>query len=296
MLKTIANLLLALLLALSLSACGDKTAADRDENTTPDNTQATEDGDYIDIDDGWLDFDETDIPEQSDTDTGFHPGDIFDTIDDEDGDTVTEDDELLDMSLPEPGASTVSGNIVRFGKYSWIVLEVQDGNAFLLSEKTIDFLPFVYGGLEETVWSNSALRGWLNGTFLKESFTQEELSRIQETAVVNANNPWFATKGGEDTKDSVFILSVEETVEYFGDSGLLNGWTDKSVWVIDDEFNQNRTAEYFATGSPAWWWLRTPGMNGTYAACVNRDGVLNVGGENVGSGGGGVRPVIWIEL
>ena len=51
------------------------------------------------------------------------------------------------------------------------------------------------------------------------TFTDEERSRILPRDVHNTDNGWFWIRGGNDTVDYIFLLSIEEVVRYFGDSG-----------------------------------------------------------------------------
>ena len=67
-------------------------------------------------------------------------------------------------------------------------------------------------------------------------------------ATANPNNPWYGTSGGNATTDKVFLLSLDEVVKYFGDSGdLLNkrrkDYKGNAVSAGDslyDEYNDSR--------------------------------------------------------
>ncbi len=102
----------------------------------------------------------------------------------------------------------------------WRVLSINDGNALILSEKSImkDFFPTVYGKVD---WSNSTLRSYLNGydntknaaskdyskyNFYDIAFSEAEKSVIIQTEII--------TKDSETTYDKVFILSKEEALKY----------------------------------------------------------------------------------
>ena len=205
-------------------------------------------------------------------------------------------DGALPAGASYPGASTAIGDLVFFGAMNWRVLAVEDGKALLICERFVDFRPYRYDDEGPDGWAKSGVRDWLNGRFYDGTFTDEEMAQIVETKLSNTANPWFNTEGCEDTTDNVFLLSIEEVVRYFGDSGKLDAHTDRDVWVLYDEYDQSRVAQYIDGDMAAWWWLRSPGMNFMYAATISIDGSMNISGDYVVSGGGGVRPAIWIVL
>jgi hypothetical protein len=116
---------------------------------------------------------------------------------------------------------------------------------------------------------------------------------ILPTTNINVNNQWFGTDGGRDTTDKIFLLSIEEVVKYFGDSGQLKNRPGDSWW-IDDTFSKERVATY--GGKAWWWWLRSPGLIGDFAAGVGPGGGLDVCGFDVYDAEGGVRPALWLNL
>lgn len=117
-----------------------------------------------------------------------------------------------------------TGDIIPFGKYEWRVLDVQNGKALLLSEKIIEQRayhdPFASSPplSDEITWETCTLRGYLNGKFYN-SFSEEDKARIIETTIKNPDNLWYGTIGGNDTRDKIFLLSIEEADRYFGNSG-----------------------------------------------------------------------------
>jgi hypothetical protein len=261
--------------------------------------------------------------------------------------------------IPGPTVNSQAGDIVGFGGIEWRVLEVGGGKALLLSEYILELRPY-HGELRDdltgeenlaalsTTWAECDLRAYLNGEFYN-SFSESDRARIAETLNENKNNQWFyaeamasgvdywiqyAPRGGADTSNRIFLLSLEEVVRYFGDSGQLANLPSEDSWYIDDEYNEARIA-YNATdltythsdgtttesgGLYSYWWLRSPGSYSPYAASVYGDGIINVVGvlvsENSVSraysdsvsraynndgyigfhGYCGVRPAFWINL
>ena len=96
---------------------------------------------------------------------------------------------------------------------------MQDGNALVVSEKLVGFRSYSSGYNSDETWETCILRGYLNGEFYDETFSYAEKELIAETTVITNSNPYCGTDGGNDTNDKIFLLSIEEVVRYFGDSG-----------------------------------------------------------------------------
>ena len=188
-------------------------------------------------------------------------------------------------------ASAMVGEVVRFGPYNWRVMDVRGNQVLILTDGLVGTRWF--NPMEMVTWEYSDIRTWLNREFL-QGFSAQELAMITETTVVNYNNPWFATPGGNDTQDLVFLLSIEEVVQFFGDSSQFTDLPAGS-WSISDRFDDDRIAE-LAPDSPTWWWLRSPGIFAYHAAFVSTYGHIYLNGFNVSWTGGGIRPAVWISL
>jgi hypothetical protein len=186
-----------------------------------------------------------------------------------------------------------AGDRLRFGGYDWIVLEADGAKALLLSAGVPE--PRAYHNTNTGVrWAQSDIRAYLNGAFY-EGFGADERARVVETEVTTNANPWYGAEGGGATYDRVFLLSLEEVVEYFGDSGQLGERPAGVYYGLDDPYNAARTA-YGADGAAAGWWLRSPGLYDNYAACVYDTGLVNVIGYCVYYDYVGIRPALWLRL
>jgi len=183
------------------------------------------------------------------------------------------------------------GSIIPFGKYNWRVLDVQNGRALILSDRIIERREY-HGKRESITWEQCDLRRYLNSTFYN-SFSTEDRVRIAQTKIRNPYNPWFGTNGGNETADKIFILSLDEVVKYFGDSGLMRNRPGYRIW-IDDLYNSVRIA--VDSDGSALWWLRSPGGTSNFAAHVDSDGNVRVDGNIVNNFTGGVRPALWLNL
>jgi len=118
-----------------------------------------------------------------------------------------------------------------------------------------------------------------------------------ETEVVIGDNPWNFTNGGKSTIDKVFLLSIEEMVKYFGDSGQLKN--PSAMFFVDDGFNDARKAT-FVDGMSARWFLRTPGNHQNFVSVVTIEGKISVTGDFVNRVSTelfnvGIRPAMWVK-
>lgn len=147
----------------------------------------------------------------------------------------------------------------------------------------------------DVTWAQCQLRAYLNTEFYNQ-FSQDEKARIITVSNKNADNPWFNTKGGSDTTDWIFLLSLEEACAYFGNSSKNLLHKGRQKWLIDDEHNEKRQAKF---GNVFHWWrLRSPGYSGRTAASINAMGNVYVRGNGVYGrprDGGGVRPALWLK-
>lgn len=218
--------------------------------------------------------------------------------------------------IPVPPAGKI-----RFGNYDWYILDKQNDMMLLLTEKVIEKRPYHREECEIT-WETCDLRKYLNEDFYN-SFSESDKARIMDTTVVTNDNPWYGTRGGNPTVDKIFLLSIEEVVQYFGDSGQIKtrymypdcDWCqDEYLPWLTDQYDINRRA-VDDTGIVQFWRLRSPGGNTRSVACVTGftgdgfdQGVINIGnadllinGHFMQNGCGllsrevGVRPALWLN-
>ena len=186
----------------------------------------------------------------------------------------------------------------NFAGYEWFVLDIdaEAKKALLLSKHVLEEKMY-HHVLESVTWETSSIRSYLNGKFYN-NFSKTDKARIIETQVINNDNPWFMTGGGNDTTDKVFLLSIDEVVKYFGDSKQLadENHPDNEWWGFSDRYNEAR-ATVDTTGHNRCWWLRTPGYYSFWATLVNSNGELYIYGFCVFDiYRGGVRPAMWVSL
>ena len=166
------------------------------------------------------------------------------------------------------------GEIINFGDYEWIVLEVLDNKALIITTETLAARPYHSRYTEGMTWENCSLREYLNGAFL-ESFNDSDRDRIALVELENPDNPQYGTAGGNTINCRVFTLSIEEAQKYFSSS-------------------QDRLARD-TNGVASWYWLRSPGDKTTFASAVRSDGSFDLEGRDVNNSYGAVRPALWLN-
>ncbi len=204
---------------------------------------------------------------------------------------------LAPAACAEPPSA---GDIVTMGTYEqdtdmsngrepieWIVLEVRDGKAFLMSRYCLDVVIF-YPARVPGFWGVSPLRRWLNTDFISESFTAEEQARIVVTTVEN-QNPNRVAGAGDATDDRVYFLSKEECLRYMPQMSDRVAYPtlyalSRGCFTDDD------------TGSCRWW-LRTPGARPKDIEGVRVSGqIADYGKQDVDWPDTTMRPVMWVTL
>ena len=199
-----------------------------------------------------------------------------------------------------------AGDKISFGSYEWRVLEVQNNTALIITEYIIEQRAY-HNAYKDITWADCSLRKYLNSEFY-DRFSAAEKSRIIPVLNKNPDNQWYGTKGGTDTQDSIFLLSIEETVcRYFGDSSskLYSPGKNQRYWFErKDKNNSKRIARLESRKEGSWWWwLRSPGRVSIKAVYIHGDGNIGIQGNNILKGNisdgeckGGVRPALWLKF
>lgn len=192
-----------------------------------------------------------------------------------------------------------AGDYVFFGAYEqdnntsngkedveWLVLEVKDGKALVISKYALDCKPYNTSYTDVT-WKTCTLRKWLNNDFLGSAFSADEKAMIHTVTVSADKNPNYNTNPGNATQDQVFLLSITEANKYFSsDSARQCKSTDYAV----------ANGAWESDSGNCWCWLRSPGYIQYNAAIVNIDGDVSEVGCYVSDDAYAVRPALWIDL
>ena len=243
-----------------------------------------------------------------------------------------EEPDLISELETEPdvlGVSYKVGDIIKFGHYEqdgntsngkeeieWEVLKVESDRVLVVSKYALDCKPYNTEYTDVT-WETCTLRKWLNNDFKNAAFTSAEQAKIPTVTVVNENNPYYGTAGGNNTKDQIFCLSVNEIKNLIGynwySDQYMYGYSQKMiveptqyainngayVYTITESDYNSYLKDYGYTSDVigrrgAWWWLRSPG---DFSSCAC--GVIGLGragayyGSNVGYVCSAVRPALY---
>ncbi|MBP5286720.1 MAG: caspase family protein [Elusimicrobiales bacterium] len=203
------------------------------------------------------------------------------------------------------------GDKITFGSYpfyedgrekaiDWIILDIdKNSNALVISDYALDNVRYNEYVVDIT-WENSSIRKWLNNDFPNKAFTDEQQSKIIVSYIENKDNAKYQTKGGNNTYDKLFLLSIDEANRYFKNDETRTAYptpyakskrsVNGKLWVSSDYISTAR-------GGSCWWWLRSPGNFQYRAARVNFDGsVFSYGYYSVNYDHNAVRPAFKINL
>lgn len=172
-------------------------------------------------------------------------------------------EEPMELTELFSSANIHIGKGVRFGSYEqdnvtengleqieWIVTDVQDGKALLVSRLGLDAKPY-HTSREEVTWENCYLREWLNSDFYESAFTNEEQEYIIASSLKNVieTNYWkYKGEGGNVTSDKVFLLSIDEVLQYD-----LYRPTKPTEYAL----NQGAYLSWFYGIANCIWWARS---------------------------------------
>lgn len=193
----------------------------------------------------------------------------------------------------------VEGEYIKFGAYEqdnntangkedieWLVLEVKDGKALVISKYALDCKQYNTNYTDVT-WEACTLRKWLNNDFLGAAFSAEEKAMIPTVTVSADKNPDYSTNPGNATQDQVFLLSITEADKYFS-SGSARQCKPTDYAVANGAWESGN--------GNCWWWLRSPGFSQSPAAYVDFVGGFYVYDDRVNYDYAAVRPALWIDL
>ena len=197
------------------------------------------------------------------------------------------------------------GDVFTFGNYwqgkdksagkqpvEWQVLDVKNVNNVKFTKALViskyGLINHEYNEeCSDVTWETCTLRKWLNDTFIKDIFSPEEIKAVLLSDVSADKRPWYNTNQGNDTKDKLFLLSIEEVEQYFN----------------SDEKRQCKPTEYAINNGAlvydyehCCWWLRSVGDYNYIAANVREDGSIVTDDGEVDADNASVRPAFWLDL
>lgn len=229
-----------------------------------------------------------------------------------------QDSGLAQSDTPQPTSAVISqkgkqlgaGSIVRFGAYEqdndlengkepidWLVLDVQDGTALLISYDILDVQPFNASDTSYNKWDESLIRQWLNSDFYNTAFSTEEQPFVLLSDLVTPPNTYYETIACNDTQDYVFLLSSSEIDQYFQGAWDSIGNLDyiaemcakPSAYALAKGLEANETGH-------ARWFLRSPShVRLIPISSVTASGFVASPGVHYDEPFG-TRPAVWVDL
>lgn len=193
------------------------------------------------------------------------------------------------------------GDIITFGNYEqdnktangkeqieWKVLDKdRNGKMLVVSRYALDCRHY-HSSVEQVTWETSDIRSWLNNDFYEAAFTKSEMAKIATVTLENRDNADYNTDGGNDTKDKVFLLSIDEAKAYLPS-------TVERV-CLATKYAESQGSQLESLTRSCRWWLRSPGSTLYNASFVKIDGFILQLGVPVSVEKRSVRPAMWIEL
>lgn len=179
------------------------------------------------------------------------------------------------------------GDSVWFGAYEqdndlsngaedveWVVLTRDDDGILVISRYALDYMQYS-SSTENVSWDTCSLRKWLNDTFLRSAFSEDEQNRIR------------------DVIGKVFLLSTPDAYKYMG--------TDEARRCVPTAYAIAKGAitssSYQVDGKDTCgWWLRTPYSSNWHAAVITIDGAVSTLDVDIWLIYYGVRPALWIDF
>ncbi|MCR5304628.1 MAG: DUF6273 domain-containing protein, partial [Lachnospiraceae bacterium] len=194
----------------------------------------------------------------------------------------------------------------------WRVLNIdKNGNALLLADKLIDIVE-PNESYADVTWETCTMRSYLNGydgkqnlanydftgdnSFIYNAFSESERNKIITYDLTNPDNPVYGeTKGGNDTQDKIFCLSLEEAMTagygFVKNEFSSSSYADTQDCTDDDptrvavttKFTDDKPGYYAeVAGVSDWWWLRSLGKDSYYFSHVSDSGYVDAYGGSYG--------------
>lgn len=188
-------------------------------------------------------------------------------------------------------------NTVYYFKYEiieWNILEEKDDNLTIISNIALDSQDYYPSFSRELIdhdgvmaWSNnyelSTIRKWLNEDFYNASFNDLEKEMINKTVV--KNNYEDNIYSSNDTNDYIYLLSAEETKEYYK--------TVEERQCDGSDYARCQGLGQIIRGKCSWQLRSTYSSNPNYTLILDNEGKIIHAETN--STYTGIRPVLNIN-
>ena len=199
----------------------------------------------------------------------------------------------------------IAGDIIQFGNYEqdnntangkepieWIVLERDGNKLFLLSKYVLD--KHCYAKKYKVDWVDSDIRRWLNNDFFANAFDESEQMKIVDTKLDNPGLESIDIANGESTVDKVFLLSVDEVINYRQGRAEGTAYLREGIGNISVGETNNVS-----------WWTRSSALDDHIWMCAfevdpdvnseTSEPMKQLGGGGFNFPENGIRPAMWIS-
>lgn len=154
------------------------------------------------------------------------------------------------------------GDVIKFGEYEqdnnlengkeaidWIVLDVKDNQAFLISKKCLEVMQFaVQEGPGLIFWEESDVYRWLNSDFLNSAFSENLQDCIIQVPLISAGKDSNGhAEVGKESLNYIFVLDEKEYNKYLS----MKNNADVTAYVQSYYMNTDEYSDKYKG-----WWLR----------------------------------------
>ena len=220
---------------------------------------------------------------------------------DADGDAWVDGIKYRRISKSDTNSSNYFGyaqyRYFKWERIKWRVLKNNGSTLFLAADKGLDCKDYndTYTSI---TWENCTLRSWLNSEFYGTAFSNGEQGAIVTQDVVNEDNPYYNTEGGNDTRDKVYLLSIGEVTnpEYGFCENYSTYSASRRVQASDYAHVRGAATNSGSYEGNSWWWLRSPGDDTDHAADVYSYGSVISDGDFVNDDCDACVPALHINL
>lgn len=231
------------------------------------------------------------------------------------GDSVSDTSQPMDNEVPEetipsptvqqtsnPLADTPIGETLFFGSYQqdtitdekraieWVVIKREENKVLLFSVMGLDTQQY-NKSRGATCWASCSVHSWLNDTFYRNAFNEEEQAKIIPTPIQQDANPGDSEcEQGPETMDNIFLLSASEYNELVYSAGN-----------VSEEYRPGRPVsrikkdvDIYGPEQYCWSLLRTSAKDNKCISSITAYGEIDYYSRETHESGGLIRPAIWV--
>lgn len=182
----------------------------------------------------------------------------------------------------------------KWERIKWRVLQDEGDDLFLMADEALDCKRY-HNQRGNVTWETGMLRGWLNQTFYNEAFSGREQADIIQQNVINEENPYTGIRGGNNTRDFVYLLSFDEAINE--SYGFCSSFPHSSMSrrFQASEYAYRMGTEVSEDDGCCMWWMRSPGGTEDGVVTVFSFGTIDHDDDSALYGNMGCIPVLHIS-